>query len=250
MTRLIAEETANKIVDELEAVPSEFFCSRFKGMKTLGAASYLDIRNARSSKYYATTGGDIKYYLEKAAKYNPILLKLCQHIYAKLCVYFEKEFNIKCKLHNKAALPGLHIYENLDHFKQQKNHIPHFDGQYEDLLPLFGIDNHNNVDTRKHLKKTLSYTLPISLPSESCGLRVWNFDYLDTLNEDKEEVKKKLKATRPREINYKIGELVYHSGNNLHQIKSWSYVEGKEKHKRVTLQGHGYVSNNSLYLYW
>tara|TARA_B100001939_G_scaffold51740_1_gene40995 strand:+ start:1634 stop:2410 length:777 start_codon:yes stop_codon:yes gene_type:complete len=250
VTQLIKEDTAKKIADDLASIPEELFCSRFHGMKTLGAASYLDIKNERSTKYYSSSGKDIEYYLEMAAKTNPILLKLFEHIYTRLCKFFEEELHIKCRLHSKAALPGFHIYDNINIFKEQSNHIPHFDGQYEDLLSLFGSEKQLNEVCRSHLNKTLSYTLPISLPSNTGGLRVWDFNYLDTLNKDKVEVKKKLMGTSPRTIKYKIGELVYHSGNNLHQIKSWTYEEGEASTKRITLQGHGFVNNDQLYLYW
>jgi len=250
VTKLIKETTAKKIADDLASIPEELFYSRFHGMKTLAAASYLDIKNERSTKYYSSTGKDIKHYLEMAAKTNPILLKLFQDIYARLCKFFEEELHIECSLHSKAALPGFHIYDNIKEFKKQSSHIPHFDGQYEDLLPLFGPEKQLNETNQIHLHKTLSYTLPISLPSKKGGLRVWDFNYLDSLNKDKAEVKKKLMGTRPRTIKYKIGELVYHSGNNLHQIKAWTHEECESSTKRITLQGHGFVNNDHLYLYW
>ena len=65
VTQLIKEDTAKKIADDLASIPEELFCSRFHGMKTLGAASYLDIKNERSTKYYSSSGKDIEYYLEK-----------------------------------------------------------------------------------------------------------------------------------------------------------------------------------------
>ena len=250
VAKLIKEATAKKIADDLASIPEEFFFNRFHGMKTLGAASYLDIKNERSTKYYSSTGKDIEHYLEMAEKTNPVLLKLFQDIYTRLCKFFEEELHIQCSLHSKAALPGFHIYDNINEFKKQSSHIPHFDGQYEDLMPLLGPNRQLNEVNRSQLSKTLSYTLPISLPSETCGLRVWNFNYLDTLNRDKQEVKRKLMEEIPRTICYKVGEIVYHSGNNLHQIKSWTYEEGEASTKRITLQGHGFVNNDQLYLYW
>lgn len=245
--KIVDVSTAAEVASVLASLSERLFCSRFYGMKTLGAASYLDIKNARTSRYYCSTGKDVAYYLDMAARYNPILLAHFKSIYSKLCRFFEKEFNVRCRLHSKAALPGFHVYENIEEFKTQERHVPHFDGQYEALLPLFGIERNksNNI-----LEKTLSYTLPISLPSDSCGLRVWDFDYRDTLREDKEAVKNKLLSIRPKVIEYSIGDLVYHSGNKLHQIKSWSCEEGKEESKRITLQGHGLLKNDCLYLYW
>ena len=105
-TQLIKENTAKKVADDLASIPEELFCSRFHGMKTLGAASYLDIKNERASKYYSSTGKDIEHYLDMAAKINPILLKLFQDIYTRLCKFFEEELHIECRLHSKAALPG------------------------------------------------------------------------------------------------------------------------------------------------
>ena len=103
VTQLIKENTAKKISDDLALLPEELFCNRFHGMKTLGAASYLDIKNEKSTKYYSSAGKDIEHYLEMAAKTNPILLKLFQDIYSRLCKFFEEELHIECSLHSKAA---------------------------------------------------------------------------------------------------------------------------------------------------
>lgn len=248
--KLLEIHESEKFSEMMTSMPDSFFCGRIDGMKTLGAASYIDIKNEHSSKYWVGSGKDIEYYLDKAKVYNPILLTFFQDLYCKLCKFFEKEFKVKCILHDIAAIPGFHIYDNLYKFSNQQNHIPHFDGQYEGLASLFGLQINERDLIENFLHKTLSFTIPISLPNNTCGLRVWDYHYLDTLEDDKEKAKQKLRTANQRIINYKIGHIVYHSGNYLHQIKSWSCTENEIGRRRITLQGHGLLNNDFLYLYW
>ena len=189
--KLLDNQEADEACNVLFSLPDDAFCPRFYGMKTLGAASYLDIKNERSSKYWKSSGLDVQHYLGLASQYNPVLLTFFKNIYSKLCTFFEKEFNVKCILHDQAALPGFHIYENLSTFQIQKNHIPHFDGQYEELSSLFGFNKSQEQFPQDFFGKTLSYTMPISLPKDLCGLRVWDFHFVETIDKNKENVKNK-----------------------------------------------------------
>lgn len=241
---LLQKKETCTITQSLLSLPEKIFIPRLEGMKTLGAASYLDIKNKNSAKYWASNGNDINYYLELAKKFNPILKNSYFKLYEKLCNFFSNEFNVECKLHEKAALPGFHIYDNRENFSSQNAHIPHFDGQYEELGELFNT-NRKSTD---YNQRTLSFTLPISLPNTKCGMRTWDFHYNETQNKNKEEIKNKLKRIKPQLIDYKTGTMVYHSGKSLHQIKSWSAM--KNEKPRITLQGHGILIDNELYLYW
>jgi len=243
--KLFDENEVDELLKIILETPDNLFCQRFDGMKTLGAASYLDIKNQNSAKYWHSSGSDLKTYLSMANDYNPILRNLFSNVYQKLCNFFSSEFGVFCELHPNTAVPGFHIYENFCQFGAQQNHIPHFDGQYQDLMPIF-----HQIGSQIHdfNGKTLSFTIPISLPNTESGLKIWDLHLNQTRTEDKESLKEKFLQLKSQFIRYEEGVIVYHSGHMLHQIKSW-LAEPEDK-KRITLQGHGLFENDCLFLYW
>ena len=243
--KLLGKNETDTLAQKILAAPENVFCHRFKGMKTLGAASYLDIKNKQSAKYWQSSGHDLDYYLSLANRYNPILLNLFESLYSKLCKFFADEFNVICELHPATALPGFHIYENSEQFGEQKAHIPHFDGQYNDLVPIFYEEDEYPAE---HIGNTLSFTMPISLPSMESGLKTWNLHLDQTKVADKQMLKEKILNLKPEFVQYQEGVIVYHSGLLLHQIKSWHATTNDKR--RITLQGHGILKNDRLFLYW
>ena len=241
---LLSPADCNKIVDCINSQSPSNFIHRRPGLHTFGAASYLDIKNTKTAKYYQYEAGTLTSYLALAREHNPSLISLFSGIYSYIEYFFSLRFNIKCYVHRLAAVPGFHLYDNHLDFVKQNNHIPHFDCQYEGILPLFSC----GMTSSSLIGKTISFTIPISLPSCQGGMRVWDFHYKDIASNDKSDKMTKLATMTPKNIKYKVGNIVYHSGHILHQILAWSALPGDAM--RITLQGHGLLFEETLYLYW
>jgi len=244
VSALLSQSECEQIYSSMNSFDVHSFADRMPGLSTLGYSSYLDIEHPISSKYYGSTGGTLSSYLAKASKLNPLLKEAFKDLYGTICDFFSRRFNAECRLHELAAPPGFHIYKNHPSFASQSSHVPHFDGQYEMLLPIFS----ENLNREDCLKRTLSFTLPITLPSCYSGIRYWEFDYKEITSSKRESIITKLSTLKPSNLLYEPGVIVYHSGHLLHQIKAWSAQPIDTP--RITLQGHGLLINDLLYLYW
>ncbi|MFL5337013.1 MAG: hypothetical protein ACJ8H8_28495 [Geminicoccaceae bacterium] len=98
------------------------------------------------------------------------------------------------------------------------------------------------------MKLPLSSTLAVALPAKGGGLKTWDirYDEYKKLNTDE---KAKLRAARKKEHHpYKIGQMVLHSGFQLHHVAPTpEFGPGDE---RITLQGHGIRRGGVWELYW
>ena len=214
-----------------------YFKKRRDGMYTLGSASYLD-----ASKYsrdiLSLSKEDI---VKKLTKYNPILKETFSELLESIRCFFEREFGLECSYSSSLAYPGFHIFESSNENSNQYNHEPHFDGQYETLMKIMDIKDISP-------EKLLSFTLPIALPPEGGGLRMWNWNYNDNNGKTSKEIINGIKKSKIVNIKYNEGEIIWHNGLNLHQIKAWPI--SKQSTPRITMQGHGCLINNKMYLYW
>lgn len=242
---LFSEDSCKNIDTTIACIDPSLLFSRGPGLDTFGCAAYLDVPHPKATKYYTgTSSGSLSTYFLNSRKLNPLLKSLFPDIYNTICGFFAERFRVQCRLHEIAAVPGFHIYANNQLFRYQASHIPHFDSQYEMLIPLFAPGS-NPLD---FYRKTLSFTLPVSLPGCESGIRFWDIHYLDTLSTDKASTIGKLTSMKPHTLQYKVGQLVYHSGHLLHQIKAWS--ANPIDPLRITMQGHGVFVDDQLFLYW
>ncbi len=203
-------------------------------MHTLGSASYLD-----ASRYSEEMTVDET--IKKLTRYNGLLQDTFHDLYETVRSFFEKEFGFDCSYSQNLAYPGFHIFNSSQSYSLQANHEPHFDGQYQTFMKVLGIEDVTS-------KQLLSFTLPIALPHNGGGLRMWDWTYDDNKEKSKEEIISGIKDSKMVNIEYNEGEIIWHSGLNLHQIKSWQSSEKSES--RITLQGHGFLIEKTMFLYW
>lgn len=206
-------------------------------MYTLGSASYLD-----ASKYSKEESDLSKEdIVKRLTEYNPILKASFSELLETIRYFFEKKIGIECRYSSILAYPGFHIFKSSSENSNQYNHEPHFDGQYETLMKIMNIKNVSAEDL-------LSFTLPIALPLEGGGLRMWDWNYTNNKGKTSEEIINGIKKSKIVNIEYNEGEIIWHNGLYLHQIKAWSSSENSTP--RITMQGHGCLINNKMYLYW
>lgn len=194
---------------------------------TLGAASYIDAVQSPESYY------------QLAQRYNPILSDRFQWLYQKVADLLSKWLQAPVNYPHQLARPGFHIYLSCKLFERPIASI-HCDSQYQ-LLPW---EDRDNTD----FTHPLSFTLAITLPQSGGGLNLWDLHYQDILGLDQKEFQR-LVHNQPKEYHpYQIGQLVLHSGHQLHQAAPAQNIQPTDE--RITLQGHSFFSQGQWQLYW
>ena len=207
---------------------------------TLGAVSYLD--HVKSSDQY-----------DKHRDYlNPVLYKKFNWIYEIITKKLQEALGEPVVIDKFLAHPGFHIFatkigttiepEYMKLFEQPLGSV-HVDVQWE--------EHHDYWQTfdEVNLKDTLSFTVPIKLPSGGGGLYTWadevnpySFNY--TTNEVKLS-----ELEHPCVSNlYTEGEMIYFIGHLLHQMMPGVNVQPTDR--RITVQGHGQKCDGVWRLYW
>jgi hypothetical protein len=192
---------------------------------TLGAASYLDAAESRDT------------YLAAAARTNPILSDVFGDIYSGLRVFLQDVLGDPVSYDERLALPGFHIFqfdgsEVADEMLAER---AHFDLQFLLAVPQWTPE------------ATLSFTLPLGLPSGGGSLAVWPVRHEEILGYD-QPVRDIAAQSRCEIIDYEIGRMVLHDGFLLHAIGAPAH--STPYGQRITLQGHGVRRQGRWTIYW
>jgi hypothetical protein len=195
------------------------------GFFTLGVASYLDAAELRDT------------YLAAAALTNPILSDVFGHIYSGLRVFLQEVLDESVTYDERLPLPGFHIFqfdgsEVADEMLAER---AHFDLQFLLAVPQWTPE------------ATLSFTLPLGLPSGGGGLAVWPVRHEEILGYDL-PARDIAAQSRCEIVDYEIGRMVLHDGFLLHAIGA---PAGSAPYgQRITLQGHGVRHEGQWTIYW
>ena len=213
----------------------------------LGTATYLDYNEDLSIEGKKYIKNRYKYYNKK---YREDLINTFQPLYDRVISALSINLNIqkeKIRLSKKLAPPGFHIISS-NLFPNNKGLM--YGGKiHYDKTHLNHSEEYPKLDNSSF--NTLSFTLPIQLPKCKSGMYVW--DYLPNkkmvdlaINLDEENFKWVDK--NKKEVLYKVGEMVVHSGGRPHQLAKLDYSD--ENEWRITLQGHGILSDGFLDIYF
>tara|TARA_S200002703_G_scaffold1263_1_gene2193 strand:+ start:374 stop:979 length:606 start_codon:yes stop_codon:yes gene_type:complete len=164
----------------------DLWTQRGEGWYTLGAAAYLDSPNQ---------------YVRKTILTAESLRTQFSWLYAEVMREVRDYYNVKVKLHEFAAPPGFHIFEDTG---DQEASI-HIDTPFEKIMWPDAISS------------PFSFTVALALP-EKAGLNY---------GQDLEFYE------------YKVGSMYLHDGLTKHQIAK--PVPSSLKSPRITLQGHGAI---------
>lgn len=191
---------------------------------TFGAASYLDPPEA---------------YAKGWARTNPVLAAEFAELYEILKAALEEILEAPVSLRSDAALPGFHAHGWCRLFEWQAGRV-HTDRQYQ-RVPWDEAD-------QPDFTRPLSFTLPLRLPRGGAGLYTWPI-HLDEIEDKPAAELRPLFRERPKELlGYRPGELVLHSGHQVHQIAP--LPKGEKDAWRITLQGHGIHCRDGWKIYW
>jgi hypothetical protein len=200
---------------------------------TIGAASYIDA---------APSPGETPRYVERAARYNPLLREHFDWLHTRLLFALSTHLKAVVRTVDDLALPGFHVWEG-ENIPRGRDLSIHFDLQY---LSIPWADM-----ARSDRTQPISYTLPIRLPREGGGLNSWDLTYEDHMRAVRQRgstIDQVVKEKSPTFHAYTPGVLALHSGHMLHQIAAVEEI--RQDDERITLQGHGLLCDGVWTLYW
>ena len=252
--KTFTDEDCNKIetiVDNLDKLWVNRSCERrfafensFKISRapfwTLGAVSYLD------------SVSDPDMYNKHKKYLNPVLIKKFNWIYEIICERLQSDLKEPVVIDGFLSHPGFHIFsgktgdlieqEYLELFQESLGSV-HVDVQYEEHIEYW------KTFKRVDFKNTLSFTIPIKLPSGGGGLYTWE-DKVNPYSFNYTTNKNKLDELESPSIPnlYTEGEMIYFIGHLLHQMMPGVKVQPDDR--RITVQGHGVKCDGTWRLYW
>lgn len=200
---------------------------------TLGAASYLDIRDPKLPDLY----------FENIKKYNSLLRSEFNFLYEKLSKAIETHIEKKACFHESFALPGFQIYQA--------------DWLFEEALGPYHCDLHYCLLDWQGLEfnpsDNLSFTASIRLPKSGGGVYMWEQRYEAPENLSFEEHRQHMYDIELSEkgrtyYQYQEGNIFFHSGNLYHQIAPIENIQNEDE--RITLQGHAVLSEDTYHIFW
>jgi len=211
------------VVDMLES----YYTKRGANFFTLGTSSYLDFANAHGRQALMT---------------NELISKHLGKFYLKMFKALSDHFDVPVFSPPEVNVPGFHIFTGLENspkgleygsIHRDANHISsEFPFAYTDII---------------------SFTIMLEEPEKGSSMNYW----------DDEVVSKTIMSNRFRSIgkfmrerlirtvktfDYKIGELVIHDGQTIHQIANM--VDTTPKDRRISLQGHGVLTDKGYIVYF
>jgi len=198
------------------------------GFYTLGAASYLD-----------TNPGD---YQQNNHYSSEAMRHIFSDLYDEVCAVISGISELPSKVHEQLGPPGFHIFRGhpllgsgLMHGGSIHIDTPHL--QHAQLL--------DPVDD------VLAFTLPVALPAGGGGMFYWTEETsMDVCGfpSDMDDEQLQWLETNKKQIDYRLGHIALHDGKSLHQLAS--LCEPSDRDWRITLQGHGVLSDGVWHLYF
>lgn len=195
------------------------------GFYTLGAASYLDGQQGLPA------------YLELAAATNGLLRETFPDVLEKIRSFFAMTLGEPVHFDEDYALPGFHVFafDGADCSRENPSERAHFDLQWR----LLGLP--------QEPEQTVSFTVPIELPTGGGSMYVWHTRYSDAVRLGL-SARTFARKQRPQVVSYEPGRAVIHDGFLLHAIGSASIPTPSGY--RITLQGHAFRSAQQWVIYW
>ena len=213
---------------------------------TLGVATYID----------GIT--DIQYYYDYIKSQNPVFKDYFSWLYDLVIYNLWGEIG-ECQVADFLAYPGFHIFGTKPNeppkmatktYMEQPSATIHVDLQHEQHDFLW---NHfKDVD----LENTLSFTLPIQVPTNGGGLNTWEEESMKQYEIDNKYTKhmKELDYSKwgdydePTVVPYNAGEMFWFIGKLVHQIAPAYNADFNDR--RISLQGHGVKCDGKWIIYF
>jgi len=196
---------------------------------TLGTSTYLDMNEAHG---------------EAASFTNELLLDNFYDMYETLIPCLSEALNEKVKFMPNLNIPGFHIFDTNNLPTPGVNGGGSIHRDYPDYSAEFDF---NYI-------RPISFTALLKSPAKGAGFNYWDDKKLDSEIEyfqtfcgmpddmyDRVELMSKY-------FEYNVGEIVIHDGSTLHQVANM--VKTTEGENRISLQGHGVLTNEGYIIYF
>lgn len=196
---------------------------------TMGRASYLDGAKLGFAAFQ-----------DAALALNPVLHARFGWLHERLRQAVSTIVGGEARFDDRLSLPGFHIYLS-DPARIQPVASVHFDMQFEhvDWRGIGVVDR----------DRQLSLTVAIELPASGGGLLVWKVNRLEIETMTPEVRRAHMAANRQAAYHaYTVGNLVVHSGHQLHQIAKTKDVQATDR--RITMQSHASPVDGQWVIYW
>jgi hypothetical protein len=199
---------------------------------TLGVASYQDLSDG-------ATGVPRRDYYQNAPHFNALLLDRFSWLHQRLQLALDTLLGTTV-FAPRLGLPGFHVFDYAAIPTTDVASI-HFDLQYQ-------LIDWNDGGPVPDFANPISFTLPIKLPRGGGGLNCWDLTYEQMTRGGYHDIPTAIRQKTKTFHRYSLGELVVHSGHQLHQIAGIPDV--RPGNQRITLQGHGLRRGVNWHLYW
>ncbi len=195
---------------------------------TMGTSTYLDLESAHGIAAHKTSQLMIDAFAEF---YKMIIATLSAELNEPL--FFNENYNI----------PGFHIFLGNDNIPRGIEYGGSIHRDYPHETSKFPFN----------FIRPITFTIMLEMPLNGASLNYWTDpDISNAIRSSKFEnldsdlqvsVKDKCKS-----LEYKIGELILHDGTTLHQVANM--VETTKEDRRISIQGHGVLTNEGYLLYF
>lgn len=233
-------EACTRAISVLDGLQSHWTPRPGPGLHTLGCAAYMDAPDPGLIQRLDLKVDAQDDYVLRSERLNTMLSQHFSWIYDALRAGLSKALGEPVDFCRGRALPGFHIFASHPVYetRSEPSHHVHVDRPYRGLdWSAFG-----EID----FSRTISFTLPLQLPSTGTGLRVWDVEF-GPESMTVEETRNALSRSASALHTYVPGRLIVHSGHAPHRIEPWGYVEGE---RRITMQGHGLFFDGGWKIYF
>lgn len=248
LTSLLTKKLENNLQDHfttndlLTPLECKNVCSAIKSLRqfwlqqdstlpfySLGTASYFhDPINKPVAQYYSLV-----------KRFNHLLWQNFGWLYQKLADILASKLSAPICYPEHLALPGFHIFLAHKYFEQLEPPV-HRDLQYRmhKWEPIKGVD----------YTQAISFTLAVKLPQGGAGMNIWNLHHDEVDLISPAEIESLVQSRKKFFFPYELGKFVLHSGHFVHQIAPGNDIHSDDE--RITLQGHGFLTEGAWHLYW
>lgn len=231
---IFTQDECADIVDRLSNLPADVFKQHMR-LKILGTNLY-DYTNFRD-------------YIKPAETNNKVLEQNFEWLYFKLQARLSEELGMEVRFNTKFSLPGFQMYS----YDEKHEVAPAREWHYDDEKLGFPI---------RPVDRDITFTILIENPgkstynyfpcTESLYTREKQYMCKDHVHLKSNQVcinpNCELTEDKIETVEYEVGTMLLTYDRYLHRIGP---TEFQDKNKRrITMQGHGYIKGNVLYLHW
>jgi hypothetical protein len=176
---------------------------------------------------------NLDHYRQHAISMNESLYNPLRDLYEEVRYALTSILNVDAIYCGNMAIPGFHVFDGC----RVGNGLWHFDTQF---LQFFSQEPSPET--------TISFTLYLSEDTDCPNIEFSDFHFLDVNRQVLETDYERICRGRVIKVRYKKNRLFVHTGLHAHRIINADMVAPGQA--RVTLQGFGFLCNNTWHLYW